>query len=328
MYVAAFLAAVFLAAGAPNAGKSQGYIYTRVGNASDAATKPSPGYLLAGGGADLDEAFAWFCAKANGGDLVVLRASGDDAYNGYIRRVCPSLNSVATLIVSSRDGARADFVSAAVRHAEALFIAGGDQAQYMNLWQGSPLQDEINSAVARGVPIGGTSAGLDVLPEFVYSALNGAVTSAQALTDPFDERVTLARHFLRIPLLAGTIADAHVAARDRLGRDLAFLARITGQDWAGEARGIFLDEKTAALLEPGGQASIVGSGAAYFVRLTGKAENCNPGDPLTLHRASVYRVAARGSFDLLAWSGAGGEAYSVSADNGKLQSTRPGGNVY
>ncbi len=317
-----------LLAAVPPAAKNPGYIYSRAGNPADAAPHPSPGYFLAGGGADLDEGFRFLCAKANGGDLLVLRATGDAAYNPYIRGLCPGLNSVATLIVTSREGARTAFVVQAIHQAEAVFIAGGDQANYINLWQGSPLQDELNGAIARGVPVGGTSAGLDVLSEFIFTALNDTVTSAQALADPFDERVTLDRHFLKIPLLAATVADAHVMARDRMGRDVVFLARIVGQNWARTASGVFLDEKTALLVEPSGKATVAGNGSAWFLRTPGKPENCAPGEPLTFHNVSVYRVAAGGAFDLLEWSGTSGVAYQLNADNGVLKSTQPGGSIY
>ena len=51
-----------------------------------------------------------------------------------------------------------------------MFIAGGDQANYINFWMGTPVQSALNDAIARGVPIGGTSAGLAVLGEWAYSA--------------------------------------------------------------------------------------------------------------------------------------------------------------
>ena len=34
-----------------------------------------------GGGTDVDEAFAWHIDNANGGDFLILRASGADGYN-------------------------------------------------------------------------------------------------------------------------------------------------------------------------------------------------------------------------------------------------------
>ena len=57
------------------------YKYIRIGNPNDIQTTPTPGTAMMGGGADLDEAFRWLCQKANGGDFLILRATGSDDYN-------------------------------------------------------------------------------------------------------------------------------------------------------------------------------------------------------------------------------------------------------
>ena len=52
-----------------------------------------------------------------------------------------------------------------------VFISGGDQANYIRGWKGTPLENAINADIAAGKPIGGTSAGLAVQGQFVYGAL-------------------------------------------------------------------------------------------------------------------------------------------------------------
>src|SRR5215469_11330253 len=74
---------------------SPAYRYIRVGEPADVTVQPRPGFALMGGGTDLDEAFQFLCDRSGGGDLLVLRATGDDAYNSYLRGLC-HLNSVAT----------------------------------------------------------------------------------------------------------------------------------------------------------------------------------------------------------------------------------------
>src|SRR3954470_5621577 len=150
---------------------TKSYKYFKSGKSADVTTKTVPGFALMGGGKDLDTAFQWMCNKSGGGDFLVLRASGTDAYNEYIAGLCHQ-NSVATLVIPSREAAMDPFVATTIRNAEALFIAGGDQANYVRNWQGTPVQDAINELIRRGVPVGGTSAGLAVLGEFSYSALN------------------------------------------------------------------------------------------------------------------------------------------------------------
>src|SRR5438309_11794437 len=115
-----------------------------------------------GGGTDVDAAFQWMCARSGVVDFLVIRATVTDAYNPYIQQLCPNENSVATLIIPNLAAASDPFVISIIQNAEALWIAGGDQSNYINFWKGTPVQTEINAALTRGVPIGGTSDGINV----------------------------------------------------------------------------------------------------------------------------------------------------------------------
>jgi cyanophycinase len=279
---------------------------------------PSFGVALLGGGGDVDDAAKFLCEHSHGGEIVVLRASGRDGYNPYFHELCPG-NSITTLLITSPEGAKSPEAIEHVRNAHALFIAGGDQSNYAKMWPG-PLLKEINDAIARGVPIGGTSAGLAVLGEFAFSARNDTVTSAEALADPFDPKVTLERDFLSMPVMQGIITDSHFSARQRLGRTVAFLARIEHDGWAKRARAIGIDEATAVLVEPDGKAIVAGKGSAYFLELSHQPEGCVPGKPLTVRGISAYKLGAgpESKFDLKSWSGAGGSKFSIDVVNGNL----------
>ncbi len=312
-----------------NVTKGDGWEYIRLGNPDDAATVTKGGFFFGGGSTDVDEAFRWMCGKANGGDFLVIRASGTAAYNSYIRDLCPALNSVATLIVRSRAGAQQPFVKEAILKAEAIFIAGGDQGNYVRFYGGTPLTAAIDAQAARGVPVGGTSAGNAVMAQFGYSALTGSVTSKEALADPYTPLITIADGFLNLsPLLRGIFTDDHFAARDRMGRLLAFLARVIQDGSASQVSAIATDEKTAYLMEPDGSGFVAGTGAAYFLRTTGPPDMCKPGTPLTLRNVSVYRLRAGGKFNAVTWTGEGGTAYALSAVHGAVESTQPGGGIY
>ena len=104
-----------------------------------------------------------------------------------------------------------------ILEAEALFIAGGNQWDYVRDWKGTPIEDAIHMLVAKGVPVGGTSAGLAILGEFVLSAEHETVTSPQALKNPYHPSVAIAEDFLQLPTLGGVITDSHFVARDRMG---------------------------------------------------------------------------------------------------------------
>lgn len=312
------------------AGADPGYQYHVVGNPGDVTTPTTGGLLLEGGGLDVDAAFEWMIDRSGGGDFVVIRATGTDAYNPYIFGL-GTVDSVATLIIKTSKGANNPFVLETIRNAEALFIAGGDQADYVNLWKGSPVEDAIHAVAAKGAPIGGTSAGLAIMGEYSFAALRGTVVSSDALANPFNRYMTLERDFLSLSHMNGTITDSHFVERDRMGRTLAFLARILRDGWAGEARGIAIDTQTALAVEPSGETSLIAgkpTSAVYFLRTPGPPEICEPSTPLTFRNISVYRIAPGGTFDLQRWTGRRGAAYTLSVEAGAIQSSQPGGLVY
>src|ERR1035438_3779804 len=119
------------------------YQYFRIGNKDDIQTTPAAGTAMMGGGSDLDEAFRWLCQKGNGGDFLILRASGDDDYNSYVNGLC-KLNSVATLVLPDRQAAEDPAVAEIIRQAEVIFIAGGDQANYIVAWKDTRSEEHTS----------------------------------------------------------------------------------------------------------------------------------------------------------------------------------------
>jgi cyanophycinase len=307
------------------------YKYFRVGSTNDVATKTQAGFALMGGGKDLDEAFRWMCERAGGGDFLVLRATGDDDYNPYIQPLC-KLNSVATLILPNREAAMDPFVAQTIAHAEAIFIAGGDQANYIRYWMGTPVQAEINKAIQRGVPVGGTSAGLAVMGEWAYSAEGDKPSDPNldgktALMDPMGPRVTLVHGFLDIPILKGIITDSHFAKRDRMGRLLVFLARIQSIAPADPIHGLGIEERAAVLLEADGHGTVVGHGSAYMVQMVGPSKTLEQGKQLPGSAFRVQKVEPGKTLDLSRWDGHV-PAYVLTARDGGVSRIPEGGPIY
>ena len=316
--------------------------YFRSGTQPSPGGPTTPGLALIGGPPDgpppeVDAAFSWLFAKSGWGGFVVIGADGEDEYVRYIYDHLPPPHprSVQTLIFRTRDAAFNPAAIETIRHADALFIQGGDQWDYIRLWKDTPVQQAIAEVISRGAPIGGSSAGLAVLGEFVFSARNGTVYSSEALADPYHERVTLDRVLVDSPrldivpycYLRNLITDSHFQDRDRMGRLLAFLARLAQVGWTTAARAIAVDEMTAALVESDGSATVVDNrnaterGAAYFLSTPGPPEVCQPGQPLTYENVSVRRLGAscRGAtFNLGTWEGRGCEHFTVSARQGTL----------
>ena len=307
-----------------------GYQHYLIGNAAD-VVRPTTGLLvLQGGGDDVDENYVRMGDRGGGGDFVVLRASGEDDYNDYIYALC-HCDSVETIVFYERGAASDPYVIRTIRNAEALFIAGGDQSRYVRFWQGTPVEDAINFVAAKPAPIGGTSAGMAILGEFSYSAMGeDSLTSKAALADPFAPDLTLARDFLEMPGLHGVLTDQHLWERDRIGRTVTLLARLLHDGWTTDARAIAADRETALHIDPrDGSAEVLATADhptpyVYFLRAARPPERCEPGQPLTIRDIAVYRLGPGARFDLASWSGLGGIAYTLSAEKGRLRSSRGG----
>lgn len=303
-----------------------------VGNPGDVDTATRGLVVLQGGGTDVDANYVRMGEASGGGDFVVLRASGADDYNAYIFELC-RCDSVETIVFHDREAANDPFVVAAIRRAEALFIAGGDQSRYVRFWQETPVEDAINSLANRPAPVGGTSAGMAALGEFVYSAMSDeSLTAEVALADPYHRDVTLARDFLSAPGLRGVLTDQHLAERDRIGRTVVLLARLLEDGWTDVARAIAADRETALHLDPAtNRAEVLATSDhetpyVWFLRARQPPAVCKPGEPLTFHDIEVYRLGPGGSFDLATWTGSGGTAYTFDVDRGVLSSSR--GEIY
>lgn len=311
------------AAGSPS---DPGYVAYASGSTTDAVTTPLGGALLAGGGTDSDAGMRWLLAQGGTrgtnryGDVVVLRTSGADGYNKYLMGF--GANSVTSFVIRSAAGANSPYVRDAIARAEVVFIAGGDQSTYVKRWQGSALQTAVNARVAAGYPIGGTSAGLAVLSEYVYSSLNLSSTSATLLANPYDSSATFARSLFTVPLLKNVITDSHFVARNRLGRSVTFLARLQQDGWATAPRGIAVDEESALGVTASGAGTVFGAGnGVYFLSADTTATRvCLPGTALTLTPVTTHHVPVGKSFDIGAWTTSDAVAYTLSASAGALTS--------
>lgn len=271
------------------------YTYYLTGNAGDAQPEKTEGaLLLMGGGTDVEAAFRWFVRKAGGGDIVVLRASGADGYNSYIYSKIGGVDSVETILFHNRAAANDPRVLAIIRGAEGIWLAGGDQSRYIKYWKDTPVATALDAHARAGKPLGGTSAGLAVLGEFSFAALeSGTLTSEIALQDPFDRRVTIERDFLHLALLRGVITDSHFTPRARMGRSLAFLARLLAEPKRDRLLGIGVDEKTALALEADGTGRVftTAPNGRVWLMLPGQpADTLARAQPLTLRNVRVVAL--------------------------------------
>lgn len=318
---------------------SQAYTSYFTGNSADTITSPLGGICLMGGASEDDEAMKWFLHKANGGDVLVLRASGSDGYNDYFYSdLGVDLNSVETIVCNSAAASTDEYVLDKIAKAEAIWFAGGDQWDYVSYWRNTEVAYLVNEGInERDIVIGGTSAGMAIQGSYYFSAQAGTVTSSEAMANPYDNDVQVASEpFLENEYLQGVITDTHYDDPDRRGRHMVFLARMVTDDGI-LAKGIACDEYTAVCIEPDGVAHVYGEypnsdDNAYFIQANcGLAdfapEVCEQGSPLNWSlsgmacKTYVVKGTADGSntFDLNNWqTGNGGSWEHWSVDEGTL----------
>jgi len=298
------------------------------GDPANVTTNATAGLILMGGGLDVDAAINWFLQKAAGGDVVVIRSTGADGYNQYMYDMV-NVNSVETIIIDSRVKADMDIVSQKILDAEALFIAGGDQWDYVNYWKNTATEDAINFLLnSKHITVGGTSAGLAVLGNIYFSAQNGTVTSAQALKNPYNRYMTLGQNdFIKSSWLQNTITDSHYTQRDRQGRHITFLARMMKDLNYSSVKGIGIDEQTAVCIDANGIGKVYGINQAYFLQNKDLGpETCISGSPLTWnnsqHAVKAYKITGNntgnGSFNAMTWQFSGGTDVNYYVNKGVL----------
>jgi cyanophycinase len=194
---------------------------------SDVTTNPQGGFCLMGGAAENDNAMRWFLNRANGGDIVVLRTSGSDGYNDYMyQELGVTINSVNSIVFeeASED---ADIINL-INNAEGIWFAGGDQSTYIDYWQDTAIQEAIIEAINRGAVTGGTSAGMAIFGDCVWTG------------------TTLVDDFLDINLFDGIIFDTHFTERNREQRLKDFISQSSC------TIGIGADENAAIAFENDG----------------------------------------------------------------------------
>ena len=307
-----------------------GYIAYVDGNPTDAVTVPVGGAYLGGGGTDSDAGMVWLMAQGGArganqyGDVVVLRTTGTDGYNRYLLGL--GANSVTSIVITSAAGANSAYVQNAIAKAEAIFIAGGDQSTYVNLWTGTSLVSAVNARVAQGYPIGGTSAGLAVLGTYVYAALNASSVSSTVMTNPYDVSVTLQPALFLVPLLHNVLTDSHFKTRDRMGRLITFMARLQQDGLSTPSLpplAIGVDEQSGVCVSMNRSAVVFGPGAGAFLlnATSASTRRCLSGVPLTYTDIAAQRVSTGQTFSLETWTGPATSSYTLSITSGVLSSS-------
>jgi cyanophycinase len=263
---------------------------------------------LMGGGGSVDSAFAAIASHAGYGHILILRAVSDDSFDAgdadygksFANQWGPVV-SAETIVFHNRAASFDPRVIAALRRADGIFLAGGDQGNYIRYWKGTPVQEALNAHVLVNRPVGGSSAGLAILGHYSYTALDGgSMESKTALADPNNSGVTLEGDFLHFRWLEHVITDTHFSKRCRLGRLIVFIARINKDQPTANIFGIGVDEKSALLIGADGIGRMArgSAGSAWLVMPQQRAKILVVGQPITINDVRINRLDQTGNIDL------------------------------
>ena len=184
-----------------------------------------------------------------------------------------------------RDAEREEWLEK-LEHATGVFLTGGNQLRISTVLGGTQVAKTLRRMNARGVPVGGTSAGAAILSEHMIAMGAEGPTPKGGMTQ-------LAPG---LGLTNRIIIDQHFRQRDRLGRLLTALA------YNPFAVGIGLDEDTAAFIDARDSIEVVGNGAITVVDASSLTHSsmaeAGEGKPVCLTDIRIHILTNGARYDL------------------------------
>jgi len=224
--------------------------------------------LMVGGGQEnyndwSDEPYGWFVQMADSGKIINIDASSTSSwYPAYFKWLGAAISS-HELQIPSRTVANDSATYLELISAKGIFIEGGNQWPYVDYWKGTLVEEAIHHIFQNGGAIGGTSAGLAILGEFVFDAQNGSLYPDQVAYNPYYNRVSITDDFLEI--LPNIFTDSHFHTRARLGRLVPMMARRIQDHGNDDIMGIGLDDNTAFCIAANGEGKAFGEGTVTIL---------------------------------------------------------------
>ncbi|WP_063769055.1 GEVED domain-containing protein [Flammeovirga sp. OC4] len=286
---------------------AQGYNFSLEGGTWNGHGSISPnGATMLVGGAEVGgdgevNATQWFLDQADGGDYLVLRTDAVGNQASWIwSNFSNSISAAAELSITTRNAANNTTVAQYIRDAEAVFIAGGDQREYMDLWKGTAVEDAINYLINdKKVPVGGTSAGMAIMGGTYYAPATSGILSSEILDDPYHPYTNNSffyNDFIDNPFLTNVITDTHLDRthgtnnENRYGRAFGLLARTVADKNETNRYAIACDEATFVCIDGSGNAKVFGDGGQtqYPTKTYFMVVNCAVPENITSGQSLVW----------------------------------------
>lgn len=259
------------------------------GSGSVKVGPPNGTVIAVGGGAQGPEIYKAFIDAAGGPDALILdvpnnsipqRVNAPPGWVGEGLRKHGARN-VHVLFTQSREVADSDAFVAIIKKAKGIWFDGGRQYLDIAAYGGTKSERAFRGVLERGGVIGGSSAGMAVLGDFL---VRGAPSNNNYIED-------YPGHEKGFGYLRDTATDMHVVARERLPDLTDVIARHP------EVLGISADEGTAWVVH-GDIGHIIGRDKAFVYSAHGPTDKgvpylmLHPGDSYNLYTRRVVSRAA------------------------------------
>ncbi|MBX7220252.1 MAG: pre-peptidase C-terminal domain-containing protein [Blastocatellia bacterium] len=177
----------------------------------------------------------------------------------------------ANYFVRSANDANSASVVGGVAGCDVVFIKGGDQGTYYDLWNGTLLEQNIRTVTNRNGAIGGTSAGAMSQAQYCFSGGKDMISAdvlADAKTTMLDDASvpgTSGIHTDFLSFVPGVVIDTHYTQRARMGRMLGILGKAIQDFNNHNLYAIGIEQKTGLWIQSG-IAEVIGNGSVDFIK--------------------------------------------------------------
>ena len=226
-------------------------------------TFPQGSLVLIGGGSESnggwsDAPYTWALDQSQNRKVAIIYYSSSTSWiSEYFMDL--GANDTALFDIDNLTLANAQATYDSLMNYDVFFIKGGNQWDYYNTWKGSKVEDAVTDKFNQGGVIMGTSAGMAILSEYIFTAENGSVYPDEGLADYNHPNITIENDFLSI--FPNYIFDTHFVERGRLGRLLAFVKNIQ----LVNVHGLGADDRTTICIDSNNIGTVMGSAGITIV---------------------------------------------------------------
>ncbi len=251
--------------------------------------------LLVGGGAEgswSDTPYSWGIEQAANHKVAIIsfNSETEDLPEYFISL---GASEATNFQINSSEYANSQALENELLEFDFFFFKGGDQSNYYETYKGTNLMDIITQKFNDGGVIGGTSAGMAILSQVVFTASNGSVYPDDGLVDITSPLFNLKKDFLN--LQPDYIFDTHFIERGRIFRLMAFMAHWDFNNGASIG-GIGVDDQTALCIDSNNVGQVYGTGAVTVITPSSFTREAHT---FTSDSLNVFSLTDGQSFNLL-----------------------------